>query len=169
MLDLGLFNQLKLRTRTISLFIFMTNISLNEPVLVFVNALLTMSKKGKNQTFLRSDKLLSGVNMHKSTGATDFRSKVKEKIIKGLLLKCSPQEGASAAGWADGATVARVYPCPAITPALWALLPLHLTGEGSSKCDRQPPATLQGSLQHSPTAGWEGSQVRAGEVLVPLL
>lgn len=34
--------------------------------------------------------------MHKGTGATDFRSEVKEKIIKELVFKCSPQEGGSA-------------------------------------------------------------------------
>lgn len=34
--------------------------------------------------------------MHKSTGAINFSSKVKEKLIKGLLFKCSPQEAASA-------------------------------------------------------------------------
>lgn len=74
--------------------------------------------------------------MHKSTGATDFRSKVKEKIIKGLLCKCSPQEGASAGGLGRWSHCAQVYLCPAITPALWALFPLELTGEGSSRCDR---------------------------------
>lgn len=56
------------------------------------------------------------------------------------------------------------YSCPAITR--WQI-PLDLTGEGSSTCDRYPPATVQGSLEHSPTTGCVGSQLRAGEIFAP--
>lgn len=84
---------------------------------------------------------LSGVNLHKSTGATDVRSKEGGGgIIRGCFLIAAPRrEGAPCRvleGCADGVSAAYIHLRSAIAPAAEAPVPLDLTGEGSSKCDR---------------------------------
>lgn len=82
---------------------------------------------------------LSVANTHKSTRATDFRSKEGNKNSQGLLFTCSPRREQTSCrvleGCADGVSAAHVYLHSAVAPAAWTPVPPDLTGEGSSKRD----------------------------------
>lgn len=79
--------------------------------------------------------------MHKSTDATDFRSKVgvKKKKSSGPFQLQSLGGSKHLAECWEAVQMESVYLLSAFALAFWAPVPLDLTGEGSSKRDRQPP------------------------------
>lgn len=145
-LYLSLFNQLK-QTQNNSI-IYICSIFINEPSHgLFSSSLfeciISHKQKGKDsdppQAVVQTS-FLSGVNMHKSTRATDFRSKVGNKNNQGLLFICSPRRERTPCGvlegCADEVSAAHIYLRSAIAPAVWTPVTPDLTGEGSSKRHR---------------------------------